>query len=188
MSNPAVSKSLTRSVGQLTGGVAHDFNNLLSVILLSAETLVVQNGSAEQVGKEIVDAALLGGELTRRLLAFARQQPLEVETVSLNALLVDSSDLLRCALGESIRVDHDLTPELWPTKVDPSQVRDALLNLAINARDAMPGGGQLTIATVNAGARRGGGKRIRNIGGLLRRIVGSGHRNRDGAGRFAARA
>ena len=61
-----------------------------------------------------------------------------------------SSDLLRCALGESIRVDHDLTPELWPTKVDPSQVRDALLNLAINARDAMPGGGQLTIATVNA--------------------------------------
>ncbi len=137
------------AVGQLTGGMAHDFNNLLNVIVLAAELLVADAGPDAQAAKEILDAALLGADLTRRLLAFARQQPLQAQIVDVNALLVDASHLLRRALGERICVDIQLAPALWPTEVDPSQVQDALLNLAINARDAMPQGGCLTIATAN---------------------------------------
>ena len=137
------------AVGQLTGGVAHDFNNLLNVIMLAAESLVADAGPGTPAANEILDAALLGADLTRRLLAFARQQPLHAQIVDVNALLAEGSHLLRRALGERIRVDIDLAPALWPTEVDPSQVQDALLNLAINARDAMPQGGHLIIATAN---------------------------------------
>ncbi len=140
------------AVGQLTGGVAHDFNNLLGVIIGNAEFLVdVVRDNPEHAAlvEEILSGALSGADLTRRLLAFARRQPLQPRQVDLNAYLPNHVAILRRALGETITITTRLAGNLWLTRVDAPQIGDALLNLTINARDAMPHGGSIVIETAN---------------------------------------
>lgn len=141
------------AVGQLTGGIAHDFNNMLAVVL-SALSLIqrrLARGDTD-VGK-FVDAAIDGVNratiLTSRLLAFSRQQPLSPRNVDANRLVTGMSDLLRRMLGEAFQIEIVLAGGLWRTHVDASQLENAVLNLAVNARDAMPDGGKLTIETAN---------------------------------------
>ena len=140
------------AVGQLTGGIAHDFNNLLGVIIGNLDIAAEDPGAQGPVREFIADAqaaALRGAELTRRLLAFARNQPLHPAVVDLNGGLPSLASMLRRTLGETIRVEVQPSPDLWPTLVDPAQLDEAILNLAINARDAMPKGGRLAIETMN---------------------------------------
>ncbi len=135
-------------VGQLTGGVAHDFNNLLAVIRGNAELLVDQIGENNLLAS-IDRAASQGAELTQRLLAFSRRQKLEPQAIDLARLVSETEDLLQRTIGEPIAVDIDLPDDLWPVRADPSQLESALMNLAINARDAMPRGGTLSIGCEN---------------------------------------
>jgi PAS domain S-box-containing protein len=140
------------AIGQLTGGIAHDFNNLLGVIIGNAEFMLdaVQGDAAIiNMAQEILDTALSGADLTRRLLAFASRQTLQPRQINLNAYLPNHVATIRRVLGETIQVRVSLADDLWPTRGDPSQVHDALLNLAINARDAMPHGGRIRISTAN---------------------------------------
>ena len=137
------------AVGQLTGGVAHDFNNLLAVILGHAELLEDRLGADDPSVRAVSRTATRGAELTQRLLAFSRRQSLEPEVMDLDALIAGMTELLRRTLGETIEIELTSETEPWQTLADPGQVENALLNLAINARDAMPEGGRLTIATDN---------------------------------------
>ncbi|TVQ13807.1 MAG: PAS domain S-box protein [Leptolyngbya sp. DLM2.Bin27] len=140
------------SVGQLTGGIAHDFNNLLTVILGNAELLsemLAPNPQLQPLAAMIVSAAQRGAELTQRLLAFARRQALEPEAVEVNQLIAAIDGLLRRTLGEHIEIEMVRGAGLWPALVDPAQLESALLNLCLNARDAMVQGGRLTIETAN---------------------------------------
>ncbi|WP_197018319.1 response regulator [Sphingomonas sp. URHD0057] len=140
------------AIGRLTGGVAHDFNNLLAIIHGNSELLRNQldDGSAgADMADDVIDASERGAELVRRLLAFARMQHLEPEAVDLNARLPSILGLLQRSLGEAVNVKVKAAGDLWPATVDPTQVDDAIVNLAINARDAMPSGGILTIETQN---------------------------------------
>ena len=143
------------AVGQLTGGIAHDFNNLLTGIVGSLDLLQTRlnQGRTENVGRYI-DAAMTSANraaaLTHRLLAFARRQPLIPKSVDANQLVVSLEDLLRRTIGEAIDLAIVVSDDLWNTLCDPNQLESALLNLAINARDAMPDGGKLIIATANA--------------------------------------
>jgi PAS domain S-box-containing protein len=141
------------AIGQLTGGVAHDFNNLLQVIRGNLELLQTSVQGDERASARLRNA-LYGAEraaqLTRQLLAFARRQPLAPKVVNLSRLVSDMADLLRRTLGESIEVETVVAGGLWNTIADPAQVESALLNLALNARDAMPGGGRLTVEITNA--------------------------------------
>lgn len=145
------------AIGQLTGGVAHDFNNLLTVIVGNIETL------QRQMRRETPDRARMqraidnaakgaerGAALTQRLLSFSRRAPLEPRTTDVNALVAGMSELMRRSLGEQVAIRTALGQDLWPVHVDPNQLESVLLNLAVNARDAMPDGGQLTISTRNA--------------------------------------
>jgi len=141
------------AVGQLTGGVAHDFNNLLTVILGNADLLTEQleeRSISPEMVTMIRSAAEQGAELTRRLLAFARRQPLDPRPTDLNQLAADIDGLLRRTLGEHIELEISRGGGLWHAMIDPPQLESTLLNLAINARDAMPQGGRLTIETANA--------------------------------------
>jgi len=140
------------AVGQLTGGVAHDFNNLLTVISGNLEMLDGRLDDVEQrdILKEAQEAAQLGAELAKRLLAFGRRQPLRPLPTDLNILVGGMTDLLRRSLGETIAIETRLAPGLPMIMVDPGQVENALLNLAVNARDAMPKGGRLYIDTGRA--------------------------------------
>ncbi|HEV2677929.1 MAG TPA: CHASE3 domain-containing protein [Aliidongia sp.] len=141
-----------QAIGQLTGGVAHDFNNLLTVILGNLEAMQALLGQDHPIVPRIESAARgaeRGASLTRHLLAFARRQPLEPKPVSLRRLFTDMTGLLRRTLGEHIDVRVVETAGLWDVLADPAQVESAVLNLAINARDAMPSGGRLTIETAN---------------------------------------
>jgi hypothetical protein len=143
------------AVGQLTGGIAHDFNNLLTGIVGSLDLLQTRldQGRTENVGRYInaaMTSANRAAALTHRLLAFARRQPLIPKSVDANALVVSLEDLLRRTIGEGIDLDIAASAGLWCTLCDPNQLESALLNLAINARDAMPDGGRLTIVTANA--------------------------------------
>jgi PAS domain S-box-containing protein len=141
------------AIGQLTGGVAHDFNNLLQVIrgnLELLQTSVQGDGRAEARLRNALYGAERAAQLTRQLLAFARRQPLAPKVVNLSRLVSDMADLLRRTLGESIEVETVVAGGLWNTIADPAQVESALLNLALNARDAMPGGGRLTVEITNA--------------------------------------
>ena len=146
------------AVGQLTGGVAHDFNNLLTVILGGLETIARQTPHLPEspATTRIVkakDMALQGVQravtLTTRLLAFSRQQPLVPTAIDANKLVAGVCELLRRTLGESISLETVLAGGLWPTFADANQLENALLNLALNARDAMPNGGRMTIETAN---------------------------------------
>ncbi|WP_282607163.1 two-component regulator propeller domain-containing protein [Pelagibius sp. Alg239-R121] len=137
------------AVGQLTGGVAHDFNNLLAIILGLAEQMQSNASYNEKMVETIIRTSGRGAELTHRLLAFSRQQPLATRTLDLAALVEGMSDLLTRTLGETIAIKFQTDAGLWPAAADPAQVENALLNLAVNARDAMPGGGKITIECRN---------------------------------------
>ncbi len=143
----------SEAVGQLAGGIAHDFNNILTVIIGNLELAADTAGSSPDL-QEAIQRALTGAEkgsaLTHRLLAFSRRQPLQPETVGINRLVAGMIDLLRRSLGEDIEIETRLDEHLWPAIADAGQLENALLNLAINARDAMPDGGKLTIETANA--------------------------------------
>jgi CheY-like chemotaxis protein len=143
------------AVGQLTGGIAHDFNNLLTGIVGSLDLMQTRlnQGRTDNVVRYInaaMTSANRAAALTHRLLAFARRQPLVPKSVDANALVVSLEDLLRRTIGEALDLDIVAATDLWCTLCDPNQLESALLNLAINARDAMPDGGRLTIATQNA--------------------------------------
>jgi PAS domain S-box-containing protein len=143
------------AVGQLTGGIAHDFNNLLTGIIGSLELMKIRmgKGRTENVDRYI-DAATTSANraaaLTHRLLAFARRQPLSPRPVNANLLVISLEDLLRRTIGETIDLKIETAKNLWNTLCDPNQLESAMLNLAINARDAMPDGGRLIIKTSNA--------------------------------------
>ena len=140
------------SIGQLTGGIAHDFNNLLTVVSGNAE-LLLEDDSIDPAQRPLVEmiaaAAQRGAALTQRLLAFARKQALDPRSVDLNQLVAGLDPMLRRTLGESIQIELALADGLWPALVDPGQLENALLNLCLNARDAMPDGGPLTLTTAN---------------------------------------
>ena len=142
------------TVGQLTGGVAHDFNNLLTAILGGADLLsrrvATLDDTSRRVLTGITDAAQRGAVLVQRLLAFSRKQTLRPQATDINQLLAAMSELLRRALSERVQVETMLAGGVWPCFVDRNQLENAVLNLAINARDAMPAGGRLTLATGNA--------------------------------------
>jgi PAS domain S-box-containing protein len=140
------------ALGNLTGGMAHDFNNMLGVIIanLDLATEEVQgNEDAAELLKEATDAALSAAELTRRLLAFARRQPLRPEPIDINALVSNLVQLLRRVLGEDVEISLELASDLWTVIADAAQLESSLTNLAANARDAMPKGGRLSISTTN---------------------------------------
>ncbi|WP_291864080.1 ATP-binding protein [Bradyrhizobium sp.] len=140
------------AVGQLTGGVAHDLNNILTVITGTIEILaeaVADRPELLAIAKMIDDAAARGADLTQRLLAFARKQPLQPREVDVNSLMIQAANLLRPTLGEQVEVHTLLDGEASRALIDPSQLTNAILNLALNARDAMPDGGKLTIETCN---------------------------------------
>jgi PAS domain S-box-containing protein len=140
------------AIGQLTGGLAHDFNNLMMVVIGNLDRLdsaLVGNQTAREMAHSALSAALRGSELTRKLLAFARKQSLQSTVVDLNDLVSSMTSLLDRTLGEKIQVEVKIGRGLWPIETDPAQVESALANLAINARDAMPNGGKLTIETAN---------------------------------------
>jgi signal transduction histidine kinase len=140
------------AIGQLTGGVAHDFNNILTVITGSIEIVgdaVKQDPLLVQITEMIRAAASRGADLTQHLLAFARRQPLQPRATDVNAMVVDAARLLRPTLGEQVEIESMLAHDSAPALIDPSQLSTAILNLALNARDAMPGGGKLTLETKN---------------------------------------
>ncbi len=142
------------AVGQLTGGIAHDFNNMLAVVIGSLDLLERRLAADDARARRYVSAASEGARraaaLTQRLLAFSRQQPLRPEIIEPNRLVAGMSDLLRHSLGAQVRLETVLAGGLWRVHADPNQLESAILNLAVNARDAMPGGGRLTIETRNA--------------------------------------
>jgi signal transduction histidine kinase/CheY-like chemotaxis protein len=141
------------AIGHLTGGVAHDFNNLLQVIRTNLDLLagdVAGNARAEERLANALTGTVRGARLTQQLLAFARRQPLAPVVINLGRLVGDMTDMLRRTLGETVEIETIVGGGLWNTLVDPSQVENAVLNLAINARDAMPKGGKLTIELANS--------------------------------------
>ena len=134
------------AIGQLTGGIAHDFNNLLTVILGSAEMLATRPQGEQDfrtLAKLTMEAAEKGAALTQRLLAFGRRQTLKSRPTDVNALLAGMEQLLRRTIGENINIEHIDAPDLWAAMVDPGQLETAVINLAVNARDAMPKEGRL---------------------------------------------
>ncbi|MBB3195337.1 hybrid sensor histidine kinase/response regulator [Roseateles terrae] len=142
------------AVGQLTGGIAHDFNNMLAVVVSSLDLLARKYLRDDALAMRYVDSARnatrRAAQLTQRLLAFSRQQPLKPEAVNANRLVAGMSDLLRHSMGGAIEIETVLGGGLWRTHADPNQLENAILNLSVNARDAMPDGGRLTIETANA--------------------------------------
>jgi PAS domain S-box-containing protein len=141
------------AIGQLTGGVAHDFNNVLTVITGTIE--ILQEGLADRpqlaaIAQLIDDAATRGAEITSQLLTFARRQPLDPREIDVNGLVTETARLLKPILGEHVSIETALAPDVWCAMADPSQLSSAIINLAVNARDAMKGGGRLTLQTANA--------------------------------------
>jgi PAS domain S-box-containing protein len=141
------------AVGQLTGGIAHDFNNLLQVITGNLEALQrhlpPDSGRMQRAANLAMNGARRAAALTQRLLAFSRRQPLDPKPIDVNALVQGASELMHRTLGETIAIETVLGAGLWRVEVDPNELEAALLNLAVNARDAMPEGGKLTIETAN---------------------------------------
>ena len=144
------------AIGRLAGGVAHDFNNLLTIVLGNAEALRAElpDGSgAESDAREIVQAAERGAALTRQLLAFARRQESDPHVVDPSRLVQALAALLRRLLGAGILLAFDIAPDCWPVVIDPAQLEQILVNLVVNARDAMPNGGRLTVTLTNERVR-----------------------------------
>src|SRR5882672_4334048 len=140
------------SIGQLTGGIAHDFNNILTVVSGASGVLaesVADRPDLVSIAKMIDEAAERGAQLTKQLLAFARKQPLQPREIDVNALALETAKLLRPTLGEQIEISPRLAADVWPALADANQLSTAILNLALNARDAMPQGGKLMIETLN---------------------------------------
>ncbi|MCO6050469.1 PAS domain-containing protein [Mesorhizobium sp. RP14(2022)] len=141
------------AVGQLTGGIAHDFNNMMAVVIGGLNLLQRRLARGDTDVGRFIDGAMDGAEraasLTQRLLAFSRQQPLTPEAVDPNAMLEGMIELLSRTLGDNIRIETVLERDIWRTRADPSQLENAILNLCVNARDAMADGGQLTLQTAN---------------------------------------
>lgn len=140
------------ALGQLTGGIAHDFNNILAVIVGMTELVaacVADDPKLSAMVRLIDESAERGAQLVQRLLTFARKRPLETRVVDLNATVGRATSMLERTLGEHIVLQSALSADLWPALADPSQLEDAILNLAVNARDAMPKGGRLVIETSN---------------------------------------
>lgn len=140
------------AIGRLTGGVAHDFNNILAIVIGSLD-MALSRMAPDTRYRRLVENALEGGRrgaaLTQRLLAFSRQQPLDPKPTDINKTLQQTSELLFRALGEMVQIETVLAAGLWPANIDAAQLENAILNLAVNARDAMPGGGKLTLETAN---------------------------------------
>jgi signal transduction histidine kinase len=149
------------ALGQLTGGVAHDFNNLLGIIVGNLERVELKLPPDSPLMAPVRDA-MTGAEraaaITQKLLSFARKQPLLPEQLDLARLIQDLAELLRGTLGGNVHIETSLAPDLWPVRADPNQLENALLNLAVNARDAMPDGGTLAIRTANLPAAERGGE------------------------------
>jgi PAS domain S-box-containing protein len=146
------------SIGQLTGGIAHDFNNILTVITGTIGILaeaVADQPELVSVAELIDEAAERGAQLTKQLLAFARKQPLQPREIDVNALVLEAAKLLRPTLGEQIEISPRLAQDVWPALADPNQLSTAILNLALNARDAMPHGGKLMLETLNVSLDEG---------------------------------
>ena len=141
------------AVGQLTGGIAHDFNNMLAAIIGPLDLLTGRLDPEDARAKRYVDiameAARRAAQLTQRLLAFSRQQPLQPVSLDANKLVAGMSDLLTHSLGGDVRLETVLAGGLWRTNADPNQLESVILNLAVNARDAMPEGGRVTVETAN---------------------------------------
>ena len=144
------------AIGNLTGGMAHDFNNLLGVIIGNLDLLrgkprggATMDPEIDQLSGEALDAALRGADLTKRLLAFARRQPLQPQRIEINEHVFGISKLVRRTLGDDVEIKLDLGADVWPVVADLAQLEAALVNIMNNARDAMPMGGRLTIATSN---------------------------------------
>lgn len=138
------------AIGQLTGGIAHDFNNLLTVITGNTELLIEQlsdKPALQALARLISNAAERGAGLIRNLLAFARHQPLAPKAVNINMLIYNIKALLQSSLGQQYQLDLNLSSDIWPVMIDPVQLESSLLNLILNARDAMPAGGKLLIRT-----------------------------------------
>jgi PAS domain S-box-containing protein len=142
------------AVGQLTGGIAHDFNNLLTAVSGSLELLEARTSDEKSLRllQTAQRGAARGAKLTQSLLAFARKQHLELAAADLNSIIAEMSEMLRSSVGASVDVRQSLAGELWPVMIDVNQIESALLNIAINARDAMPQGGTLLIETANISA------------------------------------
>ena len=146
------------AVGQLTGGIAHDFNNMLTGIMAGLELARrrIEAGRTPEAFR-FMDGAVASAEraaaLTHRLLAFSRRQTLDPQSVDVGELVLSMEDLLRRTLGERVALAVASSPDLWPARCDANQLESALLNLAINARDAMPDGGKLTIECVTQSLR-----------------------------------
>jgi two-component system NtrC family sensor kinase len=140
------------AVGQLTGGIAHDFNNLLTIIIGNLQMAIrrVPDEKPRAMLENAQRGALRAAELTKRLLAFSRKQALDPKPVDLNRLVRNLTDMLARTLGETISIEKRLAPDLWEAQADVTELESAVLNLALNARDAMPDGGTLTLATANA--------------------------------------
>jgi len=136
-------------VGQLTGGIAHDFNNLLAIIHGNAQLLADSTGGINEYIDPILHATNRGAELTQRLLVFSRKQQLKPMSIDLASLVEDMSSILTRSLSETIDIRYNIDSDHWHTSADPGQLENALLNLVVNARDAMPEGGQLTISCEN---------------------------------------
>jgi PAS domain S-box-containing protein len=138
--------------GQLTGGIAHDFNNILTVITGTIEILadaVADRPQLAAIARMIDEAAIRGAQVTQHLLAFARKQPLQPQEININSLVAEAAGLLRPTLGEHIEIESRFADDVASALIDPSQLTTAILNLALNARDAMPVGGKLTLETSN---------------------------------------
>ena len=142
------------AIGQLTGGIAHDFNNMLAMIVSALGLLERRLGRGDTDVGQFIEAARDGAHraaaLTHRLLAFSRRQPLSPRQLDANRLVADMSEMLRRTLGETVRLETVLAGGLWPIHADANQLENAIVNLAVNARDAMPEGGRLTIETANS--------------------------------------
>jgi CheY-like chemotaxis protein len=169
-------------VGQLTGGIAHDFNNLLTIVLGNAETLAndpTLNEANRRLSQIIADTAERGANLTRQLLAFARRQSLHPSLVQVNALIEDVARLLRRTMAAAVEIETRLQPDLPPALVDRSQLETALINLVLNARDALPRGGRIVLETELSRAGQRGKGRAKAPRQLAIRVVD------DGAGMTA---
>lgn len=140
------------AIGTLAGGIAHDFNNLLTTIIANAHMMLMGLGKSDPLREEIEDikdAGETGAALTRRLLAFSRKQVIHPVVLDLNQVLADLENILKRLIRENIKLKMVLEPALWPMKMDPSQIEQVVMNLAVNAGEAMPHGGELTVETAN---------------------------------------